>query len=152
MNCCICGGHLCNVELFLGELYCVWYYFRCCFGGCMNYGIFSVTLLLLCHSHILHLVPMILYHLDYCLLLFLFLVGIMVCSCNRILQICECRLICREEFYIFWEDLDWFLPDVVICLTIEGGIIYLLCIFPLWSGSWRSEWISLHCLLCGYLG
>ena len=46
------------------------------------------------------MVNMILYCLDYCELLFLSLVGLMVCGCNQILHICVYRLIGGDEFMI----------------------------------------------------
>ena len=115
------------------------------FWVCMPYKIFSVPLLVLCTRLILHVLPIILYLLAYCDLLFLSLVGITVCGCNQILQICGCRLIIGEEFLVVWDNLYWFLPVVAICPTIEGGSIYLHFIFPIWSGSWVSELISLNC-------
>ena len=103
------------------------------FWGCMSYIICSVPLIVLYNSHLLHVVNMILYSLAYCEWLFLSLVGLTVCGCNNILQICGCRLIGGEEFFIFWGNVDLLLPTVVICPTIEGGNIYLRCIVLLWS-------------------
>ena len=88
------------------------------FWGFMTYAIFSVPLMVLCTSRLIHVVPMIIYCLDYCELLFLSLVGLTVRSCNEILQICGCRLIGGEELLIVWSNLDWLFPDVVICTTI----------------------------------
>ena len=48
------------------------------------------------NSRLLRVVPIILYRLAYCGLLFSSLVGITVCGCNIILQICGCRLIDGE--------------------------------------------------------
>ena len=66
-------------------------------GGCMSYDICSVFFLVLCTIRLIHVVPMMLYQLDYCELLSLFLAGITVCSCNRILQICVYKLIGGDE-------------------------------------------------------
>ena len=70
------------------------------FWGCITYGIISVPFLVLCTSRLLHVVPMMIYCLDCCELLFLSLVGLTVCGCNQILQKCGCRLIGGEEFFI----------------------------------------------------
>ena len=90
------------------------------FLGCMLYVICSVPYLVLCTSRNLHVVPMMLYLLDYRELLFLYLVWLTVCSCNRIIQICGCRLIGGEELLIFWADLDWLLPHVETCTRIKS--------------------------------
>ena len=66
------------------------------FLGCMPYGVCSVPLMILCTIHILHVVPMMIYGLDDCVLLSLFLVGQRGCSCNIIIQKCGCRLIGKE--------------------------------------------------------
>ena len=66
----------------------------------MPYVIYSVPLMVLCTSRLLHVVPMMLYRLTYCELLFFYLVGITVCGCNQIIKICECGLIGGEEFLI----------------------------------------------------
>ena len=118
----------------------------------MPYGICTVIFLALCINGLLHLVPMMLGHLDYCEWLFLYLVGLTVCGFNKILQICGCRMKGGKELLIVWANLDWIFPAVIICPTTEGGNLYLRCIVPIWSGFWRSELISLHCLLCNYLG
>ena len=55
------------------------------FLGCMPYGICSVPLMVLCTIQILHVVPTMLYNLAYHELLFLYLVGIIVCDCNTII-------------------------------------------------------------------
>ena len=60
------------------------------------YGICSVPFLVLCTSCIICVVPIMLYCLAYYESLFLSLLGIMVCICNQILHICECRLIGGE--------------------------------------------------------
>ena len=133
MNCCICRGNFWNVEFFWGKLYFVWYSFRSCFWVCMPYGICSVPFMVLCTICIIHVVPMMLYWLAYFELLFFSLVGLTVCGCDKVLQICRCRLIGVEEFLFFWENLDWLLPDILIFPTIEGGSLYLRWIFPLWS-------------------
>ena len=118
----------------------------------MPSGICIVSFLVHFTNRLLLLVPTILYRLTYCELLFLSLVGLTVCDCNRILQICGCMLIGGEAFLIVWENLYLILPDVVICPTIEDGIIYLCWIVLLCSGFWRSEWTYLHLLLYDYLG
>ena len=120
--------------------------------GFITYGICGVPLLVLCIKRLLHVVSMILGRLDYCGLLFLSLVGLMVCGCNQILHICVYRLIGGDEFMIIWAYLYWLLPYVVICTKIRGGSLYLWCIVPLWSGFWKSRQLSLHCLPCDYLG
>ena len=122
------------------------------FLGCMPYEIYSFTLLVLCNSRIIHVVPIMLYRLDNCALLYLFLVGRGMCSCNRILQKCWCRLIGGGELLIVLANLDWFFLAVVICTTIEGGSLYLNCTVPIWSYFWRYVLLSLHCLLCDNLG
>ena len=66
------------------------------FWGYTPYGICSVTLLFLCARILLHVVPVMLYCLAYRELLFLSLVGIMVCGFNQIIQICGCSLIGGE--------------------------------------------------------
>ena len=102
------------------------------FWGCIPYGICSGTFLVLCTIRLLHVVLMILYSLDYSKLLILPLVGLTVYSCNRILQICGFRLIGGEEFLIVSVNLDYLLPAVVICLTIEYGSRYLRYVVLLW--------------------
>ena len=120
--------------------------------GCMPYVICSVPLLVLCTICILHVVPTIIGCLDYCEWLLLSLVGLTVCGCKHIIQICGCRMIVGEEFLIAWTNLYWLFPAVIICTSIEGESLYLHFIVPLWSGFWRSELISLYCLICDYLG
>ena len=61
--------------------------------GCMPYEICSVTWLVQCNSHIIHVVPIMIYRLAYCEFLFLSLVGLVVCICSRTIQICMHRLI-----------------------------------------------------------
>ena len=133
---------------FFGKTLLCLIFFLILFWGCIHYKFCSVTLLILCNIRLIHAVSMMLYCFDFCELLFLSLVGIMVCGCNQILQICGCRLFGGGEFLIFWGNLDWLLPAVVIFLIIECGIICLLFIVLLWSGFWSSEWISMHRLLC----
>ena len=89
------------------------------FWVCIPYVIFSVPLMVLCTSRFLHVVPMMLYHLDYCELLLLSLVGLTVSGFYQILQIFWWRLIGGEELLIVWANLDWLLPDVIVCPTIE---------------------------------
>ena len=101
--------------------------------------------MVLCTSLILHVVPMMLYRLAYCELLFLSLVGLTMCGCNQILQVCARRLIGGGKFLIVWAILDWLFPAVVIFPKIWGGGLYLRCIVPLWRGLWKSVWIYLHC-------
>ena len=50
------------------------------FWGVMPYDIFSVPLYVLCTRNLLHLVTMNIYHLASCELMFLILVGLMVCG------------------------------------------------------------------------
>ena len=97
----------------------------------MTYIICSVPCLVLCTSRIIHVVPMMIYHLAYCGLLIFSLVVLAVCGSSQILQICLCRLIGGAKFLIFLSYLDLLLPVVLICPTIVGGIIYLRCIVPL---------------------
>ena len=127
-------------------------FFPLLFWVCMPYGICIVPLLVLFNRRLLHVVPMMIYCLAYFELILLSLVGLTVCGCNQIIQICGCWLIGGKKLLIFWANLDWLLPAVVICPTIGGSIIYLRCIVPLWSGFLWSEWFSLHCFLCYYLG
>ena len=104
----------------------------------MPYVIYSVPLLVLCNRRLLHVVPMIFGSLSYYEWLLLSLVGITVCGCNQIIQICGFRLIGGKEYLIFWSNLYWFLPAVIIFPTIEGGSLYLCLIVPLWSGFLMS--------------
>ena len=67
---------------------------------CLTYGISIVPLLVLCTNRLLHVVIMMIYHFAYYELLFLFLVGIMVYGCNKIIQICGRRMIGGEECLI----------------------------------------------------
>ena len=67
------------------------------FWGCMPYGICSVTYLVQSTIPLLHVVPMMLYILGHYGLLILSLVGVVVCSCIWIFQICACRLIGGDE-------------------------------------------------------
>ena len=115
------------------------------FLGCIPYGICSFPFLVLCIRRLLHVFPVMLYSLTYREWLFLSLVGLAVCSFNQIIQIYGCRLIGEEEFLIVWENVDLLLPAELICPTIEGGCLYLCYIFLIWSGFWRSEWISMSC-------
>ena len=151
MNCCIYGGHF--WRFFWGDkaLLCL-RFVPLLFLGCINYGIYSVPWLVRYTIQILHLVPMMIYCLVYCELLFLSLVGLTLCSCSQTIIICECRLIGGEKLLIVWADLDWLLPDVVCCKIIGGGNIYLQCIALPWSGFWTSGFPSLHCLPYDYLG
>ena len=107
--------------------------FTILFWGCMPYGICSVPFMVLFTRRLLHVVTMMSYSLAYCEPLFLSLVGLMLCGCNLILKICGCRLIGEEDFMIFWENLDWLLPAVVICTTIEIWSLYLRCTILIWS-------------------
>ena len=126
--------------------------FMLLFWGCMPYIICRVPWLVQRTIQIFHILTMMLYSLAYCELQFLSLVGIMVCGCSWILQICACSLIGGDEFLIVWEYLDWFFPDVVICPTIWGGSLYLCCIVPLFSSFWTYGWLSLHFLICDCSG
>ena len=132
MNVCICGGHFWHVNFGGGggTLPCL-RFVPLLFLGCMPYGIFSVTWMVLCNNRLLHVVPMILYILAYCDLIFLSLVGLTLCGCNQILQICACGLIGGDKFLILCVYLYRLLPASVICPTIGGGSIYLRCIVPL---------------------
>ena len=96
MNCCICGRQCWHVEFGGGVNILCLVFISILVWGFMPYGIYSVPLLVLCTSHIIHVVPMMLYFLAYCELLFFSLMGITVYSCNQILQICGCRLIGEE--------------------------------------------------------
>ena len=95
---------------------------------CMHYGIFSIPLNVLCNSHIIHVVTIMLYSLAYCEILVLSLVELMVCVCNWIIKICGCRLIGRKEFLIVWENLDWLLTTVLI--YVKYPINYSLKLYP----------------------
>ena len=77
------------------------------------------------------MVPMMFYLLDYCGLLLLYIVGLVVCGCSIIFQIYVCKLIGGDAFLIFRVELDLLLFTVVICPTIGGGSLYLCCIVPL---------------------
>ena len=98
------------------------------------YGICSVPWLVVLNIQFIHVVTMMLYLLEYFELRFLSLVGLTVYGCYQIIQICVCRLIGGDGFLTVWSDLDWLLPTVVIYTTTGGGIIYLRCTVPLWSG------------------
>ena len=74
------------------------------FCGCITYGICSVTWLVLCTIRIIHVVKMMLYHLAYCELLFLLLLGLTVCGCNQSIQIYGCRLIGGDKLLNLWAD------------------------------------------------
>ena len=99
MNYCICGGYFWHVG-FWGETLLCLRFFLLLFCVCMPYGIFSVTLLVLCHIQILHVVNMMLCGLADCELLFLLLVCLTVCGCNQILQICAGSLIGGDKLFI----------------------------------------------------
>ena len=60
-------------------------FFPLLYWVCMNCGICSVPLLVLCSRRLLYVFPMMLYHLVYSVLLFLSLVGLVMCGCNRII-------------------------------------------------------------------
>ena len=74
-------------------------------SGYMRYVIFSFPLLVLCTKRLPHVVPMMLYRLDDCVLLSLLLVERRVCGCNQILQKYGCMLIGREGFLIVVANL-----------------------------------------------
>ena len=59
----------------------------------MPYSICSVPWLVICTIQLPHVLPMIIYHLAYCELLFLSMEGLTVYGFNQILQICACRMI-----------------------------------------------------------
>ena len=63
------------------------------FLRCIPYGICIVPCLILFTSHIIQLIPMMLYCLAYFELLLLYLIRIKVCGCSRIIKICACRII-----------------------------------------------------------
>ena len=83
-------------SIVLGKTILCLIFFTLLFWGCMHYGICSVSLMVLCTIRLLRVVTMLLYCLAYCELPLLSLVGIMVCGCNLMLQICGCRMIGRE--------------------------------------------------------
>ena len=151
MNCCICERNF-GLVGFLGGNSTVSEIRSDIFWGCMPYLICSVPWLVLCTIWILREVPMMIYCLAYFGLLLLFLMGITVCGCNLILQICACRLIGGDELLIVWAYLDLSLPAVVIFPMIGGGSLYLWFIFPLWRYFWKSVCISLNFSPCDYLG
>ena len=63
---------------------------------CMYYGICSVPFLVRCTSFLLRVAPMMRVRLAYYELLIVYQVGLTVCGCNQILQICKYRLIGEE--------------------------------------------------------
>ena len=99
----------------------------------MPYGIFSVPFMVLFTIRLIYVEPMMLGRLAYCEWLFLSLAEILVCGCNKILQICGCSLIGGEKFLIFLKKLDWLLLAVVICPTTECVSLYISYIVLLWS-------------------
>ena len=119
--------------------------------GCMTYGICSVTFMFWFIIRLLHVAPMMRGFLNYYELLLLSQVGHTMFGWNKIIQVCGHRLIVGEELLIVWENLDWFLPDVILFPTAEGESLYLRCTVPIRSGFWRFESISLHYFLCDYL-
>ena len=70
------------------------------FLGFIPYGIFSVPWTVQCTIWILHVVPMVIYCLEYCELLLLYLAGLAVCVCIQIIQICAYRLIGGDKLLI----------------------------------------------------
>ena len=110
--------------------------------GCMNCDTCSVPLLVLCTRRIIQVVPMMRGHLVYYELLLLSQVGLMVCGWNKIIRICEYRMIFGEGLFIAWANLYWLLPAVRFCTTIEYESICLRCKFLLWNGYWTFESLS----------
>ena len=70
------------------------------FGGCIPYGICSDPWLVQYTNWVLHVVPMMFYPLAYFVLLILSLMGLVLCGCSQILQICGCNLIGGDELFI----------------------------------------------------
>ena len=119
---------------------------------CMPYVICNFLLMVQCTRLLLHLVPLMRGCLVYYELLLVSQVGLMVCSCNQIYQICWYRLIGGKEFLIILSDLGWLLNVVIVCPTVEDVSLCLSCTVPLWSVFWILISISLRCLIYNYLG
>ena len=97
----------------------------------MAFVICSVPYLVRCTSRFLHIVPMMFYILDYCVLLIMSLVGLVVCSCSQILQIYVCKMIVGYEFLIVGVDSELLLISVVTCPTVGGESFHIVCIVAL---------------------
>ena len=151
MNCYICRGNFWRVEIFGGRTLLCMILVYLLFCGCVTYGIFSVPWLAWCTRNLLHVVPMMIFHLVYSELLLLSLVGLAVCGCSQILQICACRMIGGDTFLIVWAYIDWWFRAIVICSTTGGGNIYLRFIVLLWSYFLNPGWFSLNCFPCYFL-
>ena len=67
----------------------------------------------------------------YCVLLLLYLVGLVVCGCSKILQMYVCMMIDGGEFLISGVDSDLIFLAVVICPKIVGRSFNLQFIVPL---------------------
>ena len=136
-----------------GEFLLCLIFFRSWFGDvCLMISIVFHEWSYIPYIRIIHVAPIMICNLSYCELPFFYLVGLTVCGCNWIIQICACRLIGGDEFLIVWAYLDLFLPAVVICPITGVGSIYLHCIVPPQSGFWRSEGISMYFLPYDYFG
>ena len=122
------------------------------FLGCMNYGICSAPWMVQCTSRVLHVVSTMPYLFAYCALLLLYLVGLLVCSFNQTIHIYVCKLMGGYEVLISGVSSYLFFLAVVICPTIGDGSLNLHYIVLLWSGSWISGFLSMHCCPCDYLG
>ena len=120
--------------------------------GFMPCGICTVPFLVLCTSRLLRVVPMMCGRLSCYELLLVFQVGLTVCGWNKILQIYGYRLIVGEAFLIVLSDFGWFLPVVIVYPTVAGNSLFIFSTVPLWSGFWRFVSLSLHCLICDFLG
>ena len=83
----------------------------------MPCGICSVPFLVRCTRRLIHVVPIMFYHLACCGLLILSLMGLVVCSFSQIPQIYACKLIGGMNFF-GGADSDLLLLAVVICPTV----------------------------------
>ena len=70
----------------------------------MTYVICSATCLVLVTIRVIHVLPIMLYLLEYYGLLLLSLVGLAVCGCSKILQIYVRKLIGGDELFIYGVD------------------------------------------------
>ena len=116
---------------FLGKTLLCLKYVPLLFWGCMPYIICSAPFMVQYTMRIIHVVPMMLYPLAYCGLLFFSLVGLVVCSCSQILQIYVCKMIVGYEFLIVGVDSELLSISVVTCLTIGGESFHIVCIVAL---------------------
>ena len=116
------------------------------------YGIYSDTWMVRCTNRVLHVMTTMLYILAYRELIILSLVGIDVWSCNTTIYRYVYMMIDEDGVLISGVYLGLFFLTVELCPTIGGGSLHLHCIFPIWSGSLKYIFLSMHCWLCDYLG